>query len=103
MIDLASLSLKELKQLKKDVSAAIDSFEDRERQKLLAEVEAFARERGLSPADLAKLASSKTRRPAPPKYANPADPSQTWSGRGRRPAWVVAALAEGKAMADLAI
>lgn len=102
-MDLASLNLKELKQLKKDVEAAIVEFADRERRKALAEVEAFARERGLSAADLADLTARRTRKPAAPKYANPADPEQTWTGRGRRPRWVEAALAEGKSLDDLTI
>ncbi|KFI28127.1 H-NS histone family protein [Paenirhodobacter enshiensis] len=37
------------------------------------------------------------------KYANPADPTQTWSGRGRKPHWVVEWLAAGKALDDLLI
>jgi DNA-binding protein H-NS len=103
MIDLNALSLKELKQLQKDVETAIADFKDRERRAALADVEAFARERGLSPADLAALVGRRTRRPAAPKYANPDDLSQTWSGRGRRPRWVEAALAQGKSLDDLAI
>lgn len=103
MVDLTALSLKELKQLQKDVETAIVEFKDRERRAALAEVEAFARERGLSAADLADLLGKRTRRPAAAKYANPADPSQTWTGRGRRPRWVEAALADGKGLDDLAI
>ncbi|GAB1378117.1 MULTISPECIES: H-NS family nucleoid-associated regulatory protein [Pararhodobacter] len=103
MIELESLSLKELKQLQKDVDAAITEFKDRERRKALAEVEAFARERGLTAADLTELSSKRTRKSAAPKYANPADPSQTWTGRGRRPRWVEAAFAEGKTLDDMAI
>ena len=38
-----------------------------------------------------------------PKYANPADASQTWTGRGRRPIWVQAALDSGKTLNDLEI
>lgn len=38
-----------------------------------------------------------------PKYRNPADPSQTWAGRGKRPRWFVDALAAGKKEKDLAI
>jgi DNA-binding protein H-NS len=102
-MDLDSLSLKDLKQLQRDVEAAIAGFKDRERRKALAEVEAFLRERGLTAADLTGLNTRKTRRPATAKYANPADPSQTWTGRGRRPRWVDAALAAGKGLADLAI
>lgn len=30
-----------------------------------------------------------------PKFANPADGSQTWSGRGKRPGWFKDALAKG--------
>ncbi|WP_127106446.1 H-NS family nucleoid-associated regulatory protein [Pararhodobacter zhoushanensis] len=103
MNDLESLSLKELKQLQKDVDAAITEFKDRERKKALAEVEAFAKERGLSPSDLSELTSKRTRKAAVPKYANPADDSQTWTGRGRRPRWIEAALAEGKSLEDMAI
>lgn len=38
-----------------------------------------------------------------PKYKNPADPAQTWSGRGKRPNWFKAALKGGKKEADLLI
>lgn len=103
MINLDTLDLKDLKQLHKDVGVAIEQFRDRERRKALAEVEAFARERGLTPADLSDISLKRSRKPASPKYANPADPSQTWTGRGRQPRWVVAALADGKTLDDLAI
>ena len=36
-----------------------------------------------------------------PKYRNPADHEQTWSGRGKRPRWFHAALAAGKKEKDL--
>jgi DNA-binding protein H-NS len=38
-----------------------------------------------------------------PKYRNPGDASQTWTGRGRQPAWVAEALAGGARLEDLAI
>lgn len=103
MFNLEDMSLKELKQLQKDVDAAINDFQDRERRKALEEVEAFARERGLTMSDLSELSTKRKRKPATAKYANPADPSQTWTGRGRRPRWVEAALSSGKSMEDMAI
>lgn len=103
MIDLESMPLNELKKLQKDVNTAINDFHDREKRKALAEVEAFARERGLSPADLSALMQKRSRRPAAPKYANPHAPDQTWTGRGRKPRWVEAALADGKTLDDLAL
>jgi DNA-binding protein H-NS len=57
---------------------------------------------------LARLAGAqhKTRRPYPqvhPKYFNPENPSQTWSGRGLRPRWLSGQLSGGKSIEDLRI
>jgi hypothetical protein len=40
---------------------------------------------------------------AGPKYRNPGNPAETWSGKGKRPAWVEAALADGKSLESLEI
>ena len=103
MIDLESLSLDELKKLQKDVKAAITSFETRELKRRLEKVEAFAREQGLSQADLALLLQKKARRSSPGKFANPDDPSQTWTGLGRRPQWFIDATARGITKEQMAI
>ncbi|MGY6519947.1 MAG: H-NS histone family protein [Lysobacteraceae bacterium] len=39
----------------------------------------------------------------PPKYQNPSDPTQTWTGRGKRPNWFKDLLASGKKESDLLI
>ena len=41
--------------------------------------------------------------PVVPKYANPARPSETWSGRGRQPRWVAAQLRSGRKLDDFRI
>jgi DNA-binding protein H-NS len=38
-----------------------------------------------------------------PKYRNPNNKSQTWTGRGRMPLWMVALVKKGKKAADFAI
>ncbi len=38
-----------------------------------------------------------------PKYCNPADATQTWTGRGKRPRWFQAALTAGRKDTDLLI
>jgi DNA-binding protein H-NS len=46
------------------------------------------------------------RRPYPavvPKYRNPNDSSETWSGRGKQPRWLVALLKAGKQIDDFRI
>jgi DNA-binding protein H-NS len=50
--------------------------------------------------------TSKTRRPYPtvhPKYRNPNNPSETWSGRGKRPRWLARELKSGKRLDDFRI
>ena len=47
-----------------------------------------------------------SRRPYPPvrpKYVNPAEPSETWAGRGRLPRWVEVQLRSGKHLDDFRI
>ena len=102
-VDINSLSLKELKDLQSQVAKAIASFEDRKKKEALAELEEIARAKGFSLAELTGLTVTRKRAPATAKYANPADSSDTWSGRGRKPRWFVAALAAGKAPEDLAL
>ena len=38
-----------------------------------------------------------------PKYRNPQIPAETWSGRGKKPKWVIAALATGQRLDELKI
>jgi DNA-binding protein H-NS len=38
-----------------------------------------------------------------PKYRNPQQPFETWSGRGKQPRWVTNLLRSGKAIGDLRI
>jgi DNA-binding protein H-NS len=39
----------------------------------------------------------------PPKYRNPNEPSETWSGRGKRPRWLAQALLAGRKIEDFVI
>ena len=43
------------------------------------------------------------RQPVLPKYRNPDNPAESWSGRGHRPRWLEAQLAAGKTLAELEI
>ena len=38
-----------------------------------------------------------------PKYRNPANPKETWTGRGRHPRWMAALIAKGKKADDFLI
>ena len=38
-----------------------------------------------------------------PKYSNPLSPTETWSGRGKQPRWLVAALKIGRKLEEFEI
>jgi len=101
--DLNSLSMKELKELQSQVAKAIAEFEERRKRQALAELEEKAKAMGFSLAELTGAVKTRKRSPSVAKYANPADKSDTWSGRGRKPRWFSEALAKGKKPQDLAI
>lgn len=100
-MNLDAMSLSELKDLQRNVARAIASFEDRKKKEALLALEEKARELGFSIAELTGAKVTRTRAPASAKYANPANPSDTWSGRGRKPRWFSEALAAGKTPTDL--
>jgi DNA-binding protein H-NS len=102
-IDINVLSLKELKDIQTQVARAIASFEDRKKKEAIAELEEIARSKGFSLAELTGATVVRKRAPASAKYANPADPADTWSGRGRKPRWFEAALKSGKQPDDMVI
>ncbi|RLL72418.1 H-NS histone family protein [Paenirhodobacter hankyongi] len=102
-ISFDDLTLAELKTLRTKVDRAIETYEDRKKREALAELEESARKMGYSLAELAELSSAKPRKAVAPKYANSENPAETWTGRGRKPKWVEAALAAGKSLEDLAI
>ncbi|MDO5603788.1 MAG: H-NS histone family protein [Paracoccus sp. (in: a-proteobacteria)] len=103
MFDLDKLSLKELRELQTRVGRAITSFEERKRKEAIAAAEEVLREHGFSLAELTGAAKPRKSGKVAARYANPENPSQTWAGRGRRPAWVQEALETGKTLEDLAI
>ena len=51
----------------------------------------------------AKKASGKSGGKVPPKFRNPANPSETWSGRGKHPRWLAAYVAQGRDTSEFLI
>ena len=100
-MDLNTFSLKELKKLRKDVDKAITDFEARKKREALAELEKKASDMGFTLNEL--LGSGKVKKVSAPKYRNPADASQTWTGRGRIPQWMKDIEAKGGSRDDTLI
>lgn len=103
MENVNTLSLKELKELQAQVVKAIATFEERKKKEAIAELQEMARAKGFTLEELTGAAVVRRRAPASAKYANPANNSDTWSGRGRKPRWFIEALASGKQPDDLSV
>ena len=101
--NVEALSLKELRQLQKDLAKAISTFEDRQKAEARAKLKAIAKEMGYSLTELVGTVVKSTRSPAAVKYRHTENAALTWSGRGRKPQWFVDALKAGKTPDDLAV
>ncbi|WGW03901.1 H-NS histone family protein [Tropicibacter oceani] len=100
-IDLDSLSQEELQTLIKDAQKALKSVDARRKAEAKRAAEKAAKEFGFSLDEVIGAGTKGSK--GEPKYANPADASQTWTGRGRKPNWVIDALAAGKSLEDLTL
>lgn len=109
-INLDELSIDELHQLVKDAEKAIERRKQTQAKQALEEVKKLASARGFDLDDLIAMmhgnqsgSAKKVTTKAPPKYRDPANPDNTWSGRGKPPKWMDAAVKGGKSKADFLI
>jgi DNA-binding protein H-NS len=100
--DLKSMSMDELWSLHESLCAALASKISTEKARL----DQRLRQLRLGAAGAHGVEKSYARRPYPqvyPKYRNPAEPSETWAGRGKKPRWLAAQLKSGKRIDDFRI
>lgn len=100
-INLESLTRDELQELIKNAEKALKSVDARRKAEAKRAAEDAAKQFGFSLDDILNGGGKGPKGIA--KYANPADPTQTWTGRGRKPNWVLDALKAGKSIDDLLI
>jgi DNA-binding protein H-NS len=102
-LELDTMELDELEQLKQDVESAIGASKARRKREALAAIQAQAKEYGFELSELVENVkqTKSARTPAAPKFRHPENPSLTWSGRGRKPAWFTEALGQGMKQEDL--
>ncbi|MGC1496866.1 MAG: H-NS histone family protein [Sulfitobacter sp.] len=103
--DLKSMNSKELEKLLNEVKKTLQSAQARDRRQARKAAEKAAAEWGFSlndlsenekPAKKERKNKAKANKPkSKPQFANPADPSQTWTGKGRQPNWFRAEVEKG--------
>ncbi len=103
-INVDKLPLKDLLDLETRVKKAIVVARDRERSEVRQEMMAIAAKRGLSITEVfGTPRASKAGGKVAVKYRNPENPTDTWTGRGRQPKWLAAALKKGAKIEDFAL
>lgn len=128
-MDISKLTLAELNSLGAKLSKRKEKLEKGQLDKVRAKVMALLRKEGFTLQDLVKTGSSSA--PAPrqaktgkaggkgkgggkgkaggargkvaPKYRNPNNPQEVWTGRGVNPRWVTELLAQGMTKEQLLI
>jgi DNA-binding protein H-NS len=92
--DLKSMPLEELWKLREEVTVRLGSKLVAEKAKLEERLHQL------------RPQNHRMRRPYPkvfPKYQNPKNSTETWSGRGRHPRWLSPQLRSGKKLDDFRI
>jgi len=103
---LEKLTYGELVDLKDRIEEAMEARKIEEARAVKAAIEAMAAEAGFTVDELMGGGGRRKRKvsAAPEvRYRNPKDPSQTWTGRGRRPSWLLEAMDKGVALEKFAV
>lgn len=94
-MNLDKLSPAELQTLIRTAEAKMDSARKTQIQDVRSKIDSILKNAGLTIGEVYPQRGRIGKGPkatVAPKYRNPADASQTWSGRGKRPVWFVEAL-----------
>jgi DNA-binding protein H-NS len=105
-VDLKSLNHTQLNDLISKAQVRQNELRKEKVGKLREKIHALIKAEGYSFDDIFGGKAPGKRRSGgivPPKYKNPADPEQTWSGRGKRPRWFNDALKAGKTEKSLLV
>ena len=108
-LNFDAMSIDEMWQLHEEISAVLSirlTSEKRELEKRLAQLRRETQMRQSESADSQAKNAPRERRAYPrvfPKYRNPNEPSETWSGRGKQPRWLTAALKTGHTLDEFVI
>lgn len=103
-VNVERMSLREINDLEAKLVKAKSQVREKARAELKEKIEKLVDGSGFSIAEIFGMgAKGRSRGKSAAKYANPDDRSQTWTGRGRKPNWLVAKLKKGADIADFAI
>lgn len=101
-IDLDSLDVDELRAITENAQQLIAQKQHQRLYDAYMQFEAIA-EKSNSSIDEILKAGEKLEKKRSIKYRNTENSDETWTGRGRKPTWLVEALAAGRDIEDFAV
>lgn len=107
MPDISKMSVEELKRLTAEAEALIESKKDQAVEDAYNQIIEIAGAAGLSLEQFIEYGAQKrkktTRKAVEPRYRNTNNSSETWTGRGKQPRWLVAEIEKGAKLEDFLI
>ncbi|MCC0008455.1 MAG: H-NS histone family protein [Hyphomicrobiaceae bacterium] len=105
VVNVDKLSLKDLNDLEAKVAKAKANARNKAKGDVKAKIDAILASSGFTIADLYPVARAVRGRGTnkAAKFVNPDNRSETWTGRGRKPNWLVAKLGKGAKLQDFAV
>ena len=105
-LDLGAMSVDELWTLHEKIAQVLSIrliSEKREVEKRLAHLRREKEGRSVPAEAIGVRRERRTYPQVYPKYRNPNEPSETWSGRGKQPRWLSSALRTGHTLEEFVI
>jgi DNA-binding protein H-NS len=98
-MDISNLPAADLRSLQESIKQELKKRESQEIANARNQIIAIAQSVGLSLKDLMGNGSVRPKSgPVAVQYRNPENAAEQWTGRGRQPKWIKAALAAGKTL-----
>lgn len=98
--DLLTVSSKELLSFQITLTDAIERRREQDKSDFLDKVASLATESGFA---LEEVLLTPPRRTPSIRYRNPEEPTQGWSGRGRKPNWLLNYLEAGRSLKEFEV
>ncbi|MGA7117613.1 MAG: H-NS histone family protein [Hyphomicrobium sp.] len=103
-VNVDRMSLKEINDLEAKIAKAKSAAREKAKSDLKDRIDRLVEGSGFTVAELYGFAArGRGRSKSAAKYANPENKTETWTGRGRKPNWLVARLKKGAKIDDFAI
>lgn len=103
MLDLSNKTPEEIQKIINEAQATLVEKQKSQRKEVIAQIKALADSIGVSVVIKEDNKPVSKLSQVAPKYRNPNNHLQTWSGRGLKPKWISALEAEGYTLDNLSV